>query len=119
MNSGNKLIPGGTGPNSLMIAGGGVGPLSSLDPASLETMDIDPSVCYLGMFKLKQSDIDFIVRFLIYGTFWEFGSFVLIKLLLFFLQTSAPRTPSSAMRRPSPTSPTCASATLTTSTMRR
>ena len=73
MNSGNKLIPGGAGgPNSLMIAGGGVGPLSSLDPASLETMDIDPSVCYLGMFKLKQSDIDFIVRFLIYGKFWEF-----------------------------------------------
>lgn len=57
------------GPNSLMVGGaGGVagGPLS-LDPVSLETMDYDPSVCYLGMFKIKQSDIDFIVRFLIYG----------------------------------------------------
>lgn len=42
------------------------GPLS-LDPSSLETMDIDPSICYLGMFKFKQADIDFIVRFLIYG----------------------------------------------------
>lgn len=56
-----------------MVAGGGPGGASgggphSLDPVSLEMpMDYDPSVCYLGMFRIKQSEIDFIVRFLIYG----------------------------------------------------
>jgi len=42
------------------------GPMS-LDATSLETMDNYPSMCYQGMFKFKQADIDFIVRFLIYG----------------------------------------------------